>query len=48
MAPGPVGSPEFVELGRLTATLATVGAALRGGREDDDVVRAAAHTRSGT
>ena len=40
-----MGSLEYVELGRLTATLATGSGALGAGREGDDVVRAAAHTR---
>ncbi len=43
----PVGAAEYVHLAWLTATLATVGGALGAGLEDDDVVRAAAYTRSG-
>ena len=42
----PVGALEYVKLAWLTATLATVGGALGAGLEDDDVVRAAAYTRS--
>ncbi|MFF0990842.1 hypothetical protein [Kocuria nitroreducens] len=42
----PVGAVEYVKLGWLTATLATVGGALGAGLEDDDAVRAAAYTRS--
>jgi hypothetical protein len=42
----PVGALEYAKLAWLTATLATVGGALGAGLEDDDVVRAAAYTRS--
>lgn len=42
----PVGAAEYGRLAWLTATLATVGGALGAGLEDDDVVRAAAYTRS--
>jgi hypothetical protein len=42
-----VGALEYAKLAWLTATLATVGGALGAGLEDDDVVRAAAYTRSG-
>lgn len=42
----PVGAAEYAQLSLLTAALATVGGALGAGLENDDVVRAAAFTRS--
>ncbi|WP_411374127.1 hypothetical protein ACLH0K_13820 [Arthrobacter sp. MPF02] len=42
----PVNALDYVKLSWLTASLATVGGALGAGLEDEDVVRAAAYTRS--
>lgn len=42
----PVGMVQYAQLGLFTAVLATVGGALGAGLENDDVVRAAAFTRS--
>ena len=44
----PVGVWDYAKLSWLTASLATVGGALGAGLEDEDVVRAAAYTRSST
>jgi hypothetical protein len=41
-----VNAVDYVKIGWLTASLATVGGALCAGLEDDNVVRAAAYTRS--
>jgi hypothetical protein len=42
----PVNALDYAKLSWLTASLATVGGALGAGLEDEDVVRAAAYTRS--
>nr|WP_325169833.1 hypothetical protein [Arthrobacter sedimenti] len=44
----PVDALDYAKLSWLTASLATVGGALGAGLEDEDVVRAAAYTRSST
>ena len=44
----PVNALDYAKISWLTASLATVGGALGAGLEDEDVVRAAAYTRSST